>query len=198
MAVCVVCGAVSGNLEAIDFDNHGELFAKWAEALPQELFDRLVIERTPSGGFHASYRCAAPVGGNLKLATGMRDGKRTTLIETRGEGGYVKCAPSAGYKLVQGDFLHLPSISPFEQEILICIAKDLDRGKSAADGNARAASVPPHARAADLPRAPYRKTSVVDRAELERALVDARGGEDHAARASLRDKRERTRTAHHQ
>ena len=38
-AVCVVCGKVSGNLECIDFDNRGELFPKWAEALPQGLFD---------------------------------------------------------------------------------------------------------------------------------------------------------------
>ena len=28
-AVCIVCGKVSGNLEVIDFDNHGELFPKW-------------------------------------------------------------------------------------------------------------------------------------------------------------------------
>ena len=26
-AVCIVAGGVSGNLECIDFDNHGELFA---------------------------------------------------------------------------------------------------------------------------------------------------------------------------
>ena len=25
-ALCLVCGKVSGNLEVIDFDNHGELF----------------------------------------------------------------------------------------------------------------------------------------------------------------------------
>ena len=28
-AICVVTGAVSGNLECIDFDNHGELFGVW-------------------------------------------------------------------------------------------------------------------------------------------------------------------------
>ena len=53
-AVCLVCGKVSGNLEIIDFDHKGELFPKWAEAVPQELFDRLVIEQTPSGGFHVA------------------------------------------------------------------------------------------------------------------------------------------------
>ena len=126
MAVCVVCGAVSGNLEAIDFDNHGELFAKWAEALPQELFDRLVIERTPSGGFHASYRCATQVSGNLKLATGMRDGKRTTLIETRGEGGLVLCAPSPGYVLKQGGYARLATLAETERNTLLDAARSLD------------------------------------------------------------------------
>ncbi len=125
-AVCVVCGEASGNLEAIDFDNHGELFVKWADALPQGLFDRLVIERTPSGGFHAAYRCETSVCGNVKLATGMRDGKRTTLIETRGEGGLILCAPSPGYVLKQGDYLHLPVLAEAEREMLLNAAWALD------------------------------------------------------------------------
>lgn len=55
-AVCIVCGKVSGNLEIIDFDNHGELFEKWKEKIPAELFSQLVVERTSSGGFHVIYR----------------------------------------------------------------------------------------------------------------------------------------------
>ncbi len=125
-AVCVVCGKVSGNLECIDFDNHGELFPKWAEALPQELYDRLVIERTPSGGFHVSYKCEEPVCGNLKLAVGMRDGKRTTLIETRGEGGLILCAPSQGYVLCQNDYGHLPTLANEERETLLDAAWKLN------------------------------------------------------------------------
>ena len=125
-AVCVVCGKVSGNLECIDFDCGGELFPKWAEALPQGLFDRLVIERTPSGGFHVSYRCAEPVCGNLKLAVGMRDGKRTTLIETRGEGGLILCAPSQGYALCQNDYASLPTLSEEERETLLDAAWKLN------------------------------------------------------------------------
>ena len=118
-AVCVVCGKVSGNLECIDFDNHGELFPKWAEALPQELYDRLVIERTPSGGFHVSYRCADEICGNIKLAVGIRDGKRVTLIETRGEGGLILCAPSRGYALCRNDYGHLPMLTADERETLL-------------------------------------------------------------------------------
>ncbi|MGN0880100.1 MAG: bifunctional DNA primase/polymerase [Oligosphaeraceae bacterium] len=118
-AVCVVCGKVSGNLECIDFDHCGELFPKWADTLPQELYDRLVIERTPSGGFHVSYRCADEICGNVKLAVGIRDGRRTTLIETRGEGGLVLCAPSRGYALRQGDYGHLPTLTAAERETLL-------------------------------------------------------------------------------
>ena len=85
-ALCVVCGKVSGNLEVIDFDNHGELYDAWKTFVPEELLSRLVIERSQSGGFHVTYRCENEICGNLKLAVGMRDDRRTTLIETRGEG----------------------------------------------------------------------------------------------------------------
>src|SRR5690606_25220994 len=49
-AICILGGAVSGNVEAIDFDAGGELFAAWWEHLPPGLRDHLVVEITPSGG----------------------------------------------------------------------------------------------------------------------------------------------------
>ena len=100
-AICVVSGAVSGNLECMDFDNGGELFAAWMEKVDTGLLAKLVIEQTPSGGYHVCYRCESPVEGNLKLARGNRDGKLKTLIETRGEGGLFLCAPTEGYALQQ-------------------------------------------------------------------------------------------------
>ena len=51
-AICIVCGKVSGNLEVLDFDNHGELFPKWKESILADLLAKLVIEQTPSGGYH--------------------------------------------------------------------------------------------------------------------------------------------------
>ena len=98
-AICVVSGAVSGNLECMDFDQHGELFDAWMQKVDTALLAKLVIEQTPSGGYHVCYRCESPVEGNLKLARGMRDGKLKTLIETRGEGGLFLCAPTEGYAL---------------------------------------------------------------------------------------------------
>lgn len=152
-AVCLVCGAVSGNLEMIDFDLGGEAFPAWrkaVEAASPGLVDRLVIESTPSGGRHVVYRCQSPVCGNTKLATKRIDTEgpgelvvgskpfsprqdasgrwhvAVTLIETRGEGGMFLCAPSAGYEVLQGDLRDPPVISPDERDVLLGCAWALD------------------------------------------------------------------------
>ena len=124
--ICVVAGAVSGNLECMDFDNGGELFAAWSERVDPALLSRLVVERTPSGGFHAVYRTEGPVDGNLKLARGVRGGRLATLIETRGEGGLFLCSPTEGYALRQGDFAHVPTLTALEREALLAAARALD------------------------------------------------------------------------
>jgi len=48
-AICVLCGQASGNLEIVDFDAGGELFAAWWDCVPADLRDKLVIESTQSG-----------------------------------------------------------------------------------------------------------------------------------------------------
>ena len=106
-AICLICGKVSGNLEVIDFDQHGELYPAWKAQIPAALKSKLVIERTQSGGFHVAYRCAEVVSGNTKLAHGIRNDKLVTLIETRGEGGLILCSPNDGYTLTQGGLYRL-------------------------------------------------------------------------------------------
>ena len=125
-AVCIVAGTVSGNLECIDFDHGAELYDAWAGRIAPELLARLVVERTQSGGKHVLYRCETPVGGNLKLARGIRDGKETTLIETRGEGGLFLCAPTDGYCLEQNDFETVPTLKTAERNTLLEAARALD------------------------------------------------------------------------
>ena len=136
--VCIVSGGVSGNLECIDFDNHGELYAAWKESVDPALFTRLAVEQTPSGGFHVLYRCSEAVSGNLKLARGERDAKVKTLIETRGENGLFLCAPTPGYKMVQGRLTDLAALTGDEREILLEAARRLnevaDPPKSAPSG----------------------------------------------------------------
>lgn len=126
-ALCLVCGKVSGNLEVIDFDHAGELFSAWKEKIDPELYAKLVVEKTPSGGYHVAYRSDGEVCGNIKLAQGIREeGKLVTLIETRGEGGLFLCAPSEGYELIQGDFSAVTTVSSEERENLLSAAYELN------------------------------------------------------------------------
>lgn len=125
-AVCIVCGAVSNNAEIIDFDGGGELFSAWWNRIPAELRERLVVERTPSGGWHVIYRCTTAVCGNMKLAQRRVGEKIVTLIETRGEGGLFLCAPTAGYEITQGDLCDLPVLTEAERDILLEAAWDLN------------------------------------------------------------------------
>ena len=123
----VVTGKVSGNLELLDFDDGGSRFGPWLEKVPSYIRDRLVVESSPSGGKHVYYRVEGmEVPGNRKLAM-KADGH--VLIETRGEGGYVKCAPSAGYRLVRGDLQNIPTLSPLEENHLVELAKSFDESK---------------------------------------------------------------------
>jgi hypothetical protein len=128
-AICIVCGKVSGNLEVLDFDNHGELFPKWKESIPADLLAKLVIEQTPSGGYHVAYRCSDEVCGNIKLAQGVRNDKTVTLIETRGEGGLVLCAPTEGYTIQSGDYVNLPRLTTDERVTLLNTAWHMNEAK---------------------------------------------------------------------
>jgi hypothetical protein len=125
-ALCVIAGAVSLNLECIDFDQKAEAYPAWCAKVDSSLLASLVVESTPSGGKHVVYRCEGKVEGNQKLAQGVRDGKIATLIETRGEAGLFLCAPSPGYALEHGDFAHIPTIPQEAREALLSAARELD------------------------------------------------------------------------
>lgn len=124
----IVTGKVSGNLELLDFDDGGSAFEPWFCQIPTYLAQRLVVEQSPSGGKHVYYRIEDAVPGNRKLAL-KEDGH--VLIETRGEGGYVKCAPSVGYEVMAGDLRKIPVISAFEHQLLIDAALKLNEKVSA-------------------------------------------------------------------
>jgi replicative DNA helicase len=127
--LAIICGAVSGNLEVIDVDTkHDTTGTLWEELrvliednLP-ELYTKLVIAQTKSGGYHIYYRCST-IAGNLKLSTKLN---REVLVETRGEGGYVIAPPTPGYKYIQGDTDTIPTINPEDRDILFSIAKSFN------------------------------------------------------------------------
>jgi hypothetical protein len=144
----VICGAVSGNLEAFEFDRQGSAYEPFKEAARGlgmgDLIDRLeagYLERSPSGGIHWLYRCEA-VSENTKLAEYESDKINPAtnkpipkaLIETRGEGGYIVTAPTNGrvhptggaYVLISGGFGSIPTITAEERAELWSLARTFD------------------------------------------------------------------------
>lgn len=72
--VGLVCGSISGNIEAIDidckYDLTGQLFNEYKKSINRnstELLKKLVVQKTVSGGYHFVYRCKK-IEGNKKLA----------------------------------------------------------------------------------------------------------------------------------
>lgn len=139
----LICGVSNANIEVIDVDSKNELFGenifldlKNAIAVSDpDLFERLVIETTMSGGFHLIYRCDE-IGKNQKLAKRPPSADELlennnagpqVLLETRGEGGYIACAPSPGYEIIQGCFGSIPRITVEERDIILSAARSLDR-----------------------------------------------------------------------
>ena len=110
--IAVICGAVSGNLEAIDVDTKYQTYDLWEklkEKIPVELYNKLHIVSTKNKGYHLLYRCEV-IEGNKKLAQRYATPdemaknpniKTHCIIETRGEAGYVVAPPTDGYTIVQ-------------------------------------------------------------------------------------------------
>lgn len=132
----IICGAASGNVECLDFDNHfddaKQTISRFVEEI-RDIYDkyRFVIESTPGGGYHMIYRCDA-VNGNLKLAQRpMWEEKNKrwrpdAIIETRGEGGYFVAAPTPGYKIIRGDLTDIPVISKEDRDVIFQVAKSFN------------------------------------------------------------------------
>lgn len=120
--VAIVGGAVSGGLVILDFDyDADEIFPAWIaflETKVKDLAPRFPVVQTGKG-YHVYFRCDVP-GNNRKLAS---DGDGRTLIETRGEGGYVLGPPSKHengktYTLIQGDLEKIPFLNEEQARIV--------------------------------------------------------------------------------
>ncbi len=134
-----IAGAISGNLELLDFDTR-DIFQQWSERMQQEgvgpLATRLArgyLEETPNG-MHLWYRCRL-IEGNQPLArVRLSATKRKVLIETRGEGGLGVAAPSDGtvhpsgrsYRVVQGSVTTIVTLTVPERSRVLAVARSFD------------------------------------------------------------------------
>ena len=138
----ILTGTISGHLEMVELEGRAveagalsrlENYARDHASI--ELFNRLIdgyCERTPSGGIHILYRIdSGGVRKNTKLA---RTPDRHVLAETRGEGGFVVTAPSAGrthetgnpWALITGSIENIATITIDERDHLWAIIRMLD------------------------------------------------------------------------
>lgn len=122
-ALALVCGATSGGVEVVDFDQKAAAFPSFWE-LAKEWCASCVLESSQSGGKHLIYR-REDCGPSVKLASN-KDG---VLIETRGQGGICIIAPSKGYEVESGDFTLLPILSRGICEKIFSTAKSFDETK---------------------------------------------------------------------
>lgn len=124
-AIALVAGAVN----CIDIDEKyrdglmKSYEARCREAGLGDVWDRCLIQKTPSGGYHLVFRCEGEPFRNMKLAQKSAAENHETLIETRGQGGYFLIAPSAGYDIEQGDFEFMPVLSEEDREGLLDTAR---------------------------------------------------------------------------
>ncbi len=122
----LVCGF--NGLEVLDIDakhftgNEFQEYIELLEANGPGILQKLVIQQTPSGGFHFLYRCKV-IEGNQKLA--KNEAKEVTF-ETRGVGGQVAAWPTPGYKL-ETKASAIQWITPEERAILLGCARELDQ-----------------------------------------------------------------------
>jgi replicative DNA helicase len=138
-ALAILTGESSGGLEVIDVDTKydltGRLWEQFSELINDnlpEIFPRLIIATTQSGGYHIYYRCGT-IQGNQKLANrpatpeeAAKGEKVKVLLETRGTGGYVVAPPSKGYEFIQGTAGTIPTITAKDREHLLNMARSFD------------------------------------------------------------------------
>jgi hypothetical protein len=147
LGIAFITGAMSGNLEALDFDD-GRIFDAWLSRVQRDqtlaaLYHHLswgYLEATPSGGRHLLYRCDNNIEGNQKLASRPNGDKVKTLVETRGEGGLIIVAPSRGkvhpsgrsYILLRGGVSSIRTITAHQRDHLLASARAFNEIPAAA------------------------------------------------------------------
>jgi putative DNA primase/helicase len=154
----IFAGAVSGNLEMLEIEGRAadrllELAGFIADNGAADLWATINtgwVERSPSGGVHWFYRIAdTPVPGNDKIALSSRN---ETLVETRGEGGFIVVAPTPGTAHGSGQPWTRIWGGPDNTPTITADDRDTLRGLCAALLDERPETVPEHPTATAAPR----------------------------------------------
>lgn len=138
----LVCGAVSGSVEALDVDCKYDLTGNlWKDlkniinSIDKNILPKLVVQKTKNNGYHLIYKCKT-IEGNQKLANREASVeeiklnsnlKEKVLLETRGEGGFIACYPTPGYEVIYGDLTKINEISEEERQVLIDCCKTFNQ-----------------------------------------------------------------------
>lgn len=112
------------NMEVIDIDEKNlkgitnEILTTLEQANP-ELYDKLCIERTPTGGAHILYYSEI-IGGSTVLAQVNATPHPVAIVERINETNksYIKCSPSLGYEFIQGNPMSMPTLTGEERNWL--------------------------------------------------------------------------------
>ena len=137
---------VAGRIECLDFDEKFApgIFARFVKraeevGLDQVIGTQVVVQKTPSGGYHLVWEHDGFPITNEKLAS---KANHETMIETRGTGGYFLIAPSPGYELIRGDWTAIPVMNEDDRDAILELARSFNERPPAID------PVPVHTHAA--------------------------------------------------
>lgn len=144
LGIALIQGRVSGLglcAELLEFETQ-EVHERWQRAMVHrghaDLADALDLRvLSPGGGVHLYYRHEDEPQGNQKLARGtsrIEGHNGDTLIETRGEGGYVLAPGSPAschqsgkpYRLLSGSFRRVPTLTAAERQAVFAVCRELD------------------------------------------------------------------------
>jgi len=135
----IVGGKVSKGLMFLDIDIKNDpekrIGHDLKELIQKEMpntWERLCLQKTPSGGFHALFFTDLDSEDFGYNNTGLAhhidsNGKKAKIIETRFEGGQCLVEPSKGYEFVQHDPMTIPKLSLDETDQIIRLCTRLDR-----------------------------------------------------------------------
>jgi len=136
--VCIICGEGSGGFGGLDLDTKHDLtgtlfedFCAMVKEYSADLFERLSIGRSKSGGYHFYFLCdevgksqdlALRPATNEELKANPAE-KSRPIVELKENKGMLTVFPTPKYKMIQGDLSNLARISPEERATLIQIGK---------------------------------------------------------------------------